>query len=79
MPGTLLFCDLDLQSQGHWWPLKAQILAIFSHFDPVLIYRRLDHGWYIIHICVLCNHAGSFLAFFEIFSHLALIILDGNY
>ena len=30
MPRTLLFCDLDLQSQGHWWPLKGQILAIFS-------------------------------------------------
>ena len=24
---TLLFCDLDLQFQGHWWPLKGQILA----------------------------------------------------
>ena len=37
------FCDLDLQFQGHWWPLKGQILAIFSHFGPVLIYRKLDH------------------------------------
>ena len=43
MPQTLLFCDLDLQFQGHWWPLKGQILAIFSHFGPVLIYRKLDH------------------------------------
>ena len=22
--------DLDLQSQGHWWPLKGQILAILD-------------------------------------------------
>ena len=43
MPQTLLFCDLDLQFQGHWWPLKGQILAISSHFRPVLIYRKLDH------------------------------------
>ena len=43
MPQTLLFCDLDLQFQGHWWPLKGQILAIFSHFGPVLIYRKLGH------------------------------------
>ena len=43
MPRTLLFCDLDLQFQGHWWPLKGQILAIFSHFSPGLIYRKLDH------------------------------------
>ena len=43
MPRTLMFCDLDLQFQGHWWPLKGQILAIFSHFGPVLIYRKLDH------------------------------------
>ena len=40
MSPTLLFCDLDLQFQGHWWPLKDQILAIFSHFGPVLIYRK---------------------------------------
>ena len=61
MPRTLLFCDLDLQFQGHWWPLKGQILAISSHFGPVLIYRKLDHpmgGIYrIIHIYVLCKHA----------------------
>ena len=43
MPRTLFFCDLDLQFQGHWWPLKDQILAIFSHFGPVLIYRKLGH------------------------------------
>ena len=49
---------LDLQFQGHWWPLKGQILAIFSHFGPVLIYRKLDHPMvYIIHIYVLCKHA----------------------
>ena len=35
-----LFCDLDLQFQGRWWPLKGQILGIFSHFGPVLIYRK---------------------------------------
>ena len=37
MPRTLLFCDLDLQFQGHWWPLKVQILAIFhilAQLDP---------------------------------------------
>ena len=29
-----IVCDLDLQFQGHWWPLKGQILAIFSRiFD----------------------------------------------
>ena len=44
MPRTLLFCDLDLQFQGHWWPHKGQILAIFSHFGPVLVYRKLDHS-----------------------------------
>ena len=43
MPRTLLFCDPDLQFQGHWWPLNGQILAIFSYFGPVLIYRKLDH------------------------------------
>ena len=43
MPRTLLFCDLDLQFQGHWWPLKGQILAILSHFGRVLMYRKLDH------------------------------------
>ena len=43
MPRKLLFCDLDLQFQGHWWPLKGQILAIFPDFGPVLIYRKLDH------------------------------------
>ena len=43
MPQMLLFCDLDLQFQGHWWPLTGQLLAIFLHFGPVLIYRKLDH------------------------------------
>ena len=60
MPRTL-FCHLDLQFQGHWWPLKGQILAIFSHFGPVLVYRKLDHpmaGIYSIYIYVLCKHAG---------------------
>ena len=50
MPQTLLFCDLD-QFQGHWWPLKGQI---FSHFGPVLIYRKLDHpigGIYNTYTC----------------------------
>ena len=56
MPRTLLFRDLDLQSQGHWWPLKGQILAIFSPFGTVLIYRKLDHpmaGIYNTYICPL--------------------------
>ena len=51
-----IFCDLDLQFQGHWWPLKGQILAIFSYFGPVLIYRKLDHpmaGIYNTYICPL--------------------------
>ena len=52
MPRTILFYDLNLQFQGHWFPLKGQILEIFSHFSPVLIYRELDHpmagsGWTI--------------------------------
>ena len=58
---NLQFCDLDLQFQGHWWPLKGQILTIFSHFGPVLIYRKLDHpmtGIYDTYTCnVLCKHA----------------------
>ena len=52
----LLFCDLDLQFQGHWRPLKGQILDIFLHFGPVLIYRKLDHsmaGIYNTYICPL--------------------------
>ena len=56
MPRTLLFCDLDLQSQGHWWPLKGQILAIFSLFGPVLLYRKSAHpmaGIYNTYICPL--------------------------
>ena len=56
MPQMLLFCDLDLQFQGHWWPLKGQILAIFAHSGPVLIYRKLDHpvgGIYNTYICPL--------------------------
>ena len=35
MPRTLLFCDLDLQFHGYWWPLKGHI---FAHFGPVLIF-----------------------------------------
>ena len=31
---------MGLQFQSHWWPLKGQM---FSHFGPVLIYRKLDH------------------------------------
>ena len=41
-----IFYDLDLQFQGHWWGLKGQILAIFSHFGAVLIYRK-SYGWYM--------------------------------
>ena len=55
---SILF--LNLQFQGHWWPLKGQILAIFSHFGPVLIYRKLYHpmgGIYNTYIYVLCKHA----------------------
>ena len=42
--------------QGHLWPLKGQIFAIFSHFGPVLIYRKLDNpmaGMYNTYICPL--------------------------
>ena len=56
MPQTQLFCDLALQFQGHWWPLEGQILAIFLHFGPVLIYRKLDHpmaGVYNTYKCPL--------------------------
>ena len=50
MPQMLLFCDLDLQFQILCWPLKGQILAIFSHFGKLstffywlfLIGRRLN-------------------------------------
>ena len=52
-----IVCDLDLQSQGHWWPLKGQILAIFAHFGPVLQDRKLDQfpmaGIYNTYICPL--------------------------
>ena len=56
MPRMLLFCDLDLQFQDHWWPLKGQILAIFLRFGLVLIYKKLDHhmvGIYNTYICPL--------------------------
>ena len=59
MPRTVLFCDLDLQSQGHWWPLKGQILAIF-HFLAQFSYTESQIIlWlvYIIDIYVLCKHA----------------------
>ena len=55
MPQTLFFCDFDLQFQDHWWPVKGQILAIFSHYGPVLLYRKLDHpmdGMYNIYIYI---------------------------
>ena len=102
MPQTLLFCDLDLQSQGHWWPLKGQILAIFSLFGLVLLCRKYIQGHrmagiYNTHICPLlaCRNLtlklfieghpltakvpDRGLAFLEIFSHLMLTILHGNY
>ena len=44
-----------IQFQGHWWAVKGQILAIFSHFGPVLMYRKLDHpmaGIYNIYIYI---------------------------
>ena len=61
MPQSLLFCDLDLQfqGQGHWWPLRGQILAIISQFGPVLIYRKLDHpmvGKYNTYM-IICKRA----------------------
>ena len=46
--------DLDLQFQGHWWLLKAQILANFSHFGPFLIYRKLNHPMDGIHNTYIC-------------------------
>ena len=60
MSQMLLFCDLDLQFQGHCWPIKCQILAIshilaqFSHTESYIIL------WLVyIHIYVLCKHAES--------------------
>ena len=52
MPRMLLFCDLDLQFQGHWWPLQGQILAIFFTFCPSshLQKVRSSYGWYIQYI-----------------------------
>ena len=50
------FVTLTFQFQGQWLPLKGQILAIFSHFGPVLKYRKLDHpmgGIYNTYICPL--------------------------
>ena len=61
---------LDLQFQGHWWPLKGQILAIFSHFGPVLIEGHPDRQ---------STSPRPFLSFLELFSHLVLTILHGNY
>ena len=52
MPPTLLFCDLDLQSQGHWWPLKGQILAIFFTFWPSSPIHPMA-GIYNTYICPL--------------------------
>ena len=43
MPRMLLFCDLDLQFQGHWWPVKGQILAIFFTFRPSFHIQKLDY------------------------------------
>ena len=71
MPQTLLFCDLDLQCQGHWWSLKGQILAIFSHFGQVLIYRKLDHpmaGIYNTYICPIYVSMQKFDLFGDIFT-----------
>ena len=62
-----IVCDLDLEFQGHWRPLKGQILAIFSHFGPVLIYRKLDHpmtGIYNTYICPLSACRNLTLKFF---------------
>ena len=54
MPRTLLFGDLDLQFQGHWWPLRGQIWPFFSHFGPVPIYRMLDHPMGRIYNTYIC-------------------------
>ena len=40
--------------------LKVQILVPFSHFGPVLLYRKLNRpmaGIHIIYIYILCKHA----------------------
>ena len=69
--GMNAFCDLDLQFQGHWWPLKGQILAIFSHFGPVLIHRKLDHpmaGIYNTYICPIRLSPSPFV-FCEIYEY----------
>ena len=55
MSRTLLFCDLDLNYKVTSGLIKV-ILAIFSHFGPVLLYRKLDHlmvGIYNTYICPL--------------------------
>ena len=48
MPQTLMFCDPDLQFQGHWWPLKGQILAIFTP-QPLravgVLFSPMVSGW----------------------------------
>ena len=48
MPRTLLFCDLDLQSQGHWWPLKGQILAIFGKFGDIFTLNADYIAWKLL-------------------------------
>ena len=52
MPQMLLFCDLDLQFQGHWWPLKGHILAIFFTFWPSSHIQKVrsSYGWYTKYI-----------------------------
>ena len=73
MSQTLLFCDLDLQFQGRWWPLKGQFLAIFSHFGTGLVYRKFDHpmaGIYSTYICqkyAKVPHRGHFWPFWRYF------------
>ena len=36
--------DIDLQFQGHWWPLKGQILAIFTP-EPLRVVGYYFHPW----------------------------------
>ena len=43
MPRTLLFCDLDLKFQGHWWPLKRSEFGHFFTFWPSSHIQKLDH------------------------------------
>ena len=54
--GMWVYMGNAMNAIGHKWLFKGQILAIFSHFGPVLVYRKLDHpmgGIYNTYICPL--------------------------